>query len=166
MGVQRGRGPDAPNDMDIQTETVPSRVAATDWPRLEDLHCEHKYVARPDVGALAAVAVAELGRDVHLPPREIRRGGGAGSQTERCISMGWLVRICPPPRKRGNHQIMRIGGRGVATDLSPSTMSCIASVQPPMTWFGANDVGSLRAYDESKVLPFGLIDHSCAVRPS
>merc|ERR1719393_869743 len=33
--------------------------------------------------------------------------------------------------------------------LSPSTMSCIASVQPLITWFGANVVGEPRLYDES-----------------
>merc|ERR1719198_1471826 len=47
--------------------------------------------------------------------------------------------------------------------LSPSTMSCIASVQPLITWFGANVVGEPRAYDESNSGPLGKL---AAVRPS
>merc|ERR1719263_2305624 len=47
--------------------------------------------------------------------------------------------------------------------LSPSTMSCIASVQPLMTWFGAKVVGSPRLYDESNLGPLGKLP---AVRPS
>ena len=39
--------------------------------------------------------------------------------------------------------------------LSPSTMSCIASVHPLITWLGANDVGEPRAYELSKVSPDG-----------
>lgn len=37
--------------------------------------------------------------------------------------------------------------------LSPSTMYCIASVQPLMTWFGANVVGLPRLYEESNSVP-------------
>jgi len=37
--------------------------------------------------------------------------------------------------------------------LSPTTMSCIASVQPLITWFGANVVGAPREYEESNSLP-------------
>ena len=37
--------------------------------------------------------------------------------------------------------------------LSPCTMSCIASVQPLITWFGANVVGWPRLYEESNSVP-------------
>ena len=37
--------------------------------------------------------------------------------------------------------------------LSPSTISCMASVQPLMTWLGANVVGLPRSYDESNTVP-------------
>lgn len=37
--------------------------------------------------------------------------------------------------------------------LSPSRMSCMASVQPRITWLGANVVGEPRAIDESNTVP-------------
>ena len=37
--------------------------------------------------------------------------------------------------------------------LSPSDINCMASVQPLITWFGANFVGSLRLYEESNSSP-------------
>ena len=41
----------------------------------------------------------------------------------------------------------------VNSHLSPSRMSCMASVQPLITWLGANVVGWPREYDESNSLP-------------
>ena len=35
----------------------------------------------------------------------------------------------------------------------PSTMSCMASVQPLITWLGAKDVGEPRSYELSKTVP-------------
>jgi len=37
--------------------------------------------------------------------------------------------------------------------LSPSDINCMASVQPLITWFGANFVGSPRLYEESNSSP-------------
>ena len=42
-----------------------------------------------------------------------------------------------------------------SSHLSPSTISCIASVQPLMTCVGAKEFGEPRAYDESIVSPDG-----------
>jgi hypothetical protein len=47
--------------------------------------------------------------------------------------------------------------------VSPATINCIASDHPWITWLGAKDVGSPRAYEESKTVPAGCC---CAVRPS
>ena len=44
--------------------------------------------------------------------------------------------------------------------MSPSTISCIASVHALITWLGAKEVGEPRAYDESKVSPFGDLMYS------
>ena len=40
-----------------------------------------------------------------------------------------------------------------SSHLSPSRIICIASVQPLMTWFGANFVGWPRLYEESNSSP-------------
>ena len=45
----------------------------------------------------------------------------------------------------------------VSSHLSPSRMSCIASVHPLMTWFGANVAGRPRRTLESKTLPSGSV---------
>merc|ERR1712205_288727 len=37
--------------------------------------------------------------------------------------------------------------------LSPSTISCMASVHPLITWLGANVAGAPRSYDESNLGP-------------
>jgi len=46
--------------------------------------------------------------------------------------------------------------------LSPSDINCMASVQPLITWFGANFVGSPRLYEESNSSPCCLRKSVCA----
>ena len=144
-----------------------------------DLHHEDERRRRRDLGRLAARAVRQLVRDVHLPLRA--RGGGG------------FVRVCvrSPPRSTGEktrarrrrvvsprarsphlwrtlvadatahtvstslaaHHLANMAVSKSEHTLSPTTMSCIASVQPLMTWFGAKVLGRPREYDESNSEP-------------
>merc|ERR1719163_2430569 len=93
----------------------------------------------------------------------------SGSQRAAGFLPPWISRISivntstsPPPILGGEPLSPYPSSEGMyISHLSPSTMSCMASVQPLMTWFGAKDVGEPRSYDESNLSPLG---HCCAVR--
>merc|ERR1719321_866873 len=57
----------------------------------------------------------------------------------------------PPPIFGGDPRSPYPSSDGMyISHLSPSTINCIASVQPPITWLGAKVVGEPRLYPESK----------------
>ena len=51
-----------------------------------------------------------------------------------------------------------------SSSLSPSTISCIASVQPLMTWLGRNVLGAPRLYELSNSVPSMRKPAYCAPR--
>ena len=94
-----------------------------------------------------------MARDLGGPP------AGAVGQPDKMHVRAVHAQCIHVPRTR---MLAHLGGI-YSSHLSPSTIICMASVHPRITWLGANLAGWPRSYELSNLSPLGKL---AAVRPS